>query len=103
MFIGFAIRPESSTPILLDPVDIQLDAIYSQHFRQSDSYRAVLLRILNIVQSELALPHVRAFSSHVGEVDPGIGAMSRPVSSSSLATVPPLTDRTTDTTSESSN
>jgi len=100
MFIGFAIRPESCTPIPLDPTDIELDVIYSRHFRQSNSYRAALLRILNIVQSELALPHVRAFSSHVGEVAPGIGAMSRPGSSSSLATVPPVTDRTTSTMSE---
>ena len=99
MFIGFAIRPESSTLIPLDLTDIQLDAIYSRHFRQSDSYRAVLLRILEIVQSKLALPYVRTFSSHVGEVPPCIGATSMPVLSS-LPAIPSLTDRMTGTTSK---
>ena len=100
MFVGFAICPDSSTLIPLDPADIKLDVIYSQHFCQLNTYCAVLLQILNIVQSELALPHVHAFSSHVGEVAPDIGAMSRPMSSSSLATVLPLADHTISTMSE---
>src|SRR5882762_11904610 len=100
MFISFAICPDSSTPIPLDPADIELNVIHSQHFHQSNLYRAVLLWILNFIQSKLALPYTSAPSSHVGEVTPGIGAMPRSTSLSSLATVHSLTDRMTGTTSE---
>jgi len=65
MFIGFAICPESDAALPLDPADVQIDAICSQHFFQSDSYRAILLQILNVVQGKLGLPHVWA-RSHPG-------------------------------------
>ena len=99
MFIGFAICPESDTVLPLDPTDIQIDAIYSRHFRQSDSYRAILLRILNIVQGELGLPHVCSFPSCVGEVTPGVETTSGLILSP-LVAVWSLTDRTTRATGE---
>ena len=85
MFIGFAICPESDAALPLDPADVQIDAICSQHFFQSDSYRAVLLQILNVVQGELGLPHVCSFPSCVGEITPGIRSTSSPILSPSVA------------------
>jgi hypothetical protein len=71
LFIGFAISPEWDTREPLDPKQINITPIFSQQILQYEAFRATFLKIQDIIQQELALPHIYSFNLRLNEATPG--------------------------------
>lgn len=78
MFIGFGIRPEWPPSVPLNPHDIHLDVTATRQFEQYPEFRDIVDKIVRIIQEELAVHHILAYSRKLDQVTPGAGYALNP-------------------------
>lgn len=73
LFIGFVVRPEWDLSVPLDPQNLKVEAITSHHTKQHPAYQQVVDNLRNIIQDQVAFPHVYTYHARLHAVTPGYG------------------------------